>query len=495
MSSEFQNASASQAPTETEDGMSFAEMLAQQEQDEGRFSLEPGQRVQARIVAITADTIFVSTGSKVDGIVDRAEMETDGELPYQVGDTLELYVITASPQEVKLSRAMSGDGSLAALEEARAAGMPVEGRVGAQVKGGYSVEIMKRRAFCPGSQMDLRPLTDPESVLGQTYAFLITKLENHGRNIVVSRRDLLERERAAALEQILADTHEGDTREGTVSRLSTFGAFVELAPGVEGMVHLSELSWSRVERPDDAVHVGDAVTVKVLGITRGEKGVRIALSLKAAQEDPWNTLHKSLTPGDVVSGRVTRLMPFGAFVEVLPGVEGLVHLSELSFTKRVMKAEEIVSPGDVVSVKIKEIDPERRRISLSLREAEGNPWDRVHDLVRVGEDMPGTVEKRAPFGFFINLAPGITRLLPLAALKNSPQGKTLERLAPGDAVSVRVREIDAEQRRISLLPPGEEDGAESARDWKQHAPRPEASGSFGSLGLALQAARAKKEGR
>ncbi len=326
MSSEFQNASASQAPTETEDGMSFAEMLAQQEQDEGRFSLEPGQRVQARIVAITADTIFVSTGSKVDGIVDRAEMETDGELPYQVGDTLELYVITASPQEVKLSRAMSGDGSLAALEEARAAGMPVEGRVGAQVKGGYSVEIMKRRAFCPGSQMDLRPLTDPESVLGQTYAFLITKLENHGRNIVVSRRDLLERERAAALEQILADTHEGDTREGTVSRLSTFGAFVELAPGVEGMVHLSELSWSRVERPDDAVHVGDAVTVKVLGITRGEKGVRIALSLKAAQEDPWNILHKSLTPGDVVSGRVTRLMPFGAFVEVLPGVEGLVHL-------------------------------------------------------------------------------------------------------------------------------------------------------------------------
>lgn len=495
MTTEFENTSP-QAPTETEDSMSFADMLAQQEQDEGRFSLEPGQRLNVRIVAITADTIFVSTGSKVDGIVDRAEMETDGELPYQVGDSLDLYVIAASPQEVKLSRVMSGDGSLAALEEARAAGMPVEGRVSAQVKGGYSVEIMKRRAFCPGSQMDQRPLADPESVIGQTYAFLITKLENHGRNIVVSRRDLLERESAAALEQFLADARAGDIREGVVSRLSTFGAFVELAPGVEGMVHISELAWSRVERADELVHVGDKVQVKVLGITRGEKGIRISLSIKATLEDPWSVLGKSLSAGDVVTGKVTRLMPFGAFVEILPGVEGLVHLSELSFVKRVMKAEEIVSPGDVVSVKIKDIDAERRRVSLSLREAEGNPWDRVNDIVHVGTDMTGTVEARAPFGFFINLAPGLTGLLPLAVLKNSPQGKTLERLTPGDAVSVRVREIDAAQRRISLLPGGEDDGAAEANtDWKQHAPRPGASSSLGNLGQALLAARAKKEGR
>ncbi|MCH5277544.1 MAG: 30S ribosomal protein S1 [Desulfovibrionaceae bacterium] len=491
MTPELQNSG--QAPTETEDGMSFAEMLAQQEQDEGRFALEVGQRVKARIVAITTDTIFVSTGSKVDGIVDRAEMEEGGALSCQVGDTLDLYVITASAQEVKLSRAMSGSGSLAALEEAHAAKMPVEGRVSAQVKGGYSVDIMKRRAFCPGSQIDLRPLADPESVIGQTCTFLITRLENHGRNIVVSRRDVLERERAATLEQFLADTHEGDIRQGTVSRLSSFGAFVELAPGLEGMVHLSELSWGRVEHPEDAVQVGDAVTVKVLGITQGDKGLRLALSIRAAQESPWNSAAKTLNQGDVLQGRVTRLMPFGAFVEVLPGVEGLVHLSEFSFTRRVMKAEDMVAPGDTVSVKIKDIDLDRRRLSLSLREAEGNPWDRVRELVRVGEDMPGTVEKRAPFGFFINLAPGITGLLPLAVLKNSAQGKSLERLAPGDAVIVRVREIDTAQRRISLAPAGE--AGESGEDWKQHAPRTEASAPLGTLGLALQAARAKKEGR
>lgn len=495
MTSELQNASTSQAPAEPEDGMSFAEMLARQEQDEGRFALEVGQRVKARIVAITADTIFVSTGSKVDGIVDRTEMEKDGELPCQVGDSLELYVVTASPQEVRLSRAMGGNVSLAALEEALAAKMPVEGKVSAQVKGGYSVDIMKRRAFCPGSQIDLRPLADPESVIGQTYAFLITKLENHGRNIVVSRRDLLERERAATLEQFLADTHEGDIRQGTVSRLSSFGAFVELAPGVEGMVHLSELSWSRVERPEDAVHAGDAVTVKVLGITQTDKGPRISLSIRAAQDSPWMSAAQTLHQGDVLPGRVTRLVPFGAFVELLPGVEGLVHLSEFSFTKRVMKAEDMVAPGDAVSVKIKDIDVERQRISLSLREAEGNPWDRVHELVHAGEDMPGTVEKRAPFGFFINLAPGITGLLPLAVLKNSAQGKKLERLAPGDAVTVRVREIDTAQRRISLAPAGEAGESESDADWKQHAPKPDSSAPLGTLGLALQAARARKEGR
>lgn len=497
MTSELQNTSThqvGQTPNETEDGMSFAEMLARQEQDEGRFALEVGQRVKARIVAITADTIFVSTGSKVDGIVDRAEMEKDGELSCEVGDTLELYVVTSSPQEVRLSRAMSGDGSLALLEEAHAAGMPVEGRVSAQVKGGYSVDIMKRRAFCPGSQIDLRPLADPESVIGQTYAFLITKLESRGRNIVVSRRDLLERERAATIEQFLAGTHEGDICQGTISRLSSFGAFVELAPGVEGMVHLSELSWSRVERPEDVVQTGDAVTVKVLGITQGDKGLRVALSIRAAQESPWNDAARNLHQGDVLPGKVTRLMPFGAFVEVLPGVEGLVHLSEFSFTRRIMKAEDMVAPGDAVSVKIKEIDLERRRISLSLREAEGNPWERVQELVRVGEDMPGTVEKRASFGFFINLAPGITGLLPLAALKNSAQGKSLERLSPGDTVTVRVREIDTAQRRISLAPAGEGDDSESSADWKQHAPKAEAA-PLGALGLALQAARAKKEGK
>ena len=492
MISEIQDSSASTNPAsgEAEENMSFAEMLAQQEQDE-HILLEPGQRVHVRIVAITEDTLFVSTGSKVDGVVDRAEMEVDGELPYQTGDSLDLYVISVTPQEVKLSRVMSGDGSLAALEDALAARMPVEGRVTGQVKGGYSVDVMKRRAFCPMSQIDIRPVSDPESLVGQTYAFLITKLENRGRNIVVSRRDLLERERAESLEQLLAELNTGDIREGVVSRLAPFGAFIELAPGVEGMAHLSELSWSRVEQAAEAVNVGDKVTVKVLGVAKEGKNVRIALSVKAAMADPWNTIGERVRAGDAVTGKVVRLMPFGAFVEVLPGVEGLVHLSELSFEKRIMKAEEVVSPGDVVSVKIKEIDPERRRISLSLRDVAGNPWERVNELLSVGKEVSGTVEKRAPFGLFISLVPGITGLLANQVINASSQRKSLERLGAGDAVNVRIREIDAAGRRISLLPAGEEDLAAAGEDWKEHAPKPDAAPSLGALGLAMQAARQK----
>ena len=490
MTSEVQNLPAS----EGEETMSFAEMLAQQEQDSS-VHLEPGQRVSVRIVAITADTVFVSTGSKVDGIVDRAELETNGELSYQIGDSLDLYVVVVTSQEVKLSRAMNGDGSLAALEDAREAALPVEGRVTGQVKGGYSVDIMKRRAFCPFSQMDIRPLADPESAVGQTYAFLITKLENHGRNIVVSRRDLLERERAEALDVLLAELHEGDVREGVVSRLAPFGAFIELAPGVEGMAHLSELSWSRVGQADEAVSIGDTVRAKVLTVVREAKGVRISLSLKAAMDDPWNSLDGRVQVGETLVGKVTRLAPFGAFVELLPGVEGLVHLSELSFEKRIMTAGEVVSPGDTVNVKIKELDPEKRRISLSLRDVAGNPWDQVNELFSQGSEVTGTVEKRAPFGLFIALAPGITGLLPNQVVSASSQRKTLERLGSGDAVAVRIREIDIAKRRISLLPAGEEPSSDIGDDWKQHAPKVEASPSLGTLGLALQAAKAKREGK
>lgn len=477
-----------------EDEISFAEMLARQESENSGVRLEPGQRVSVRIVAVTADTVFVSTGSKVDGIVDREELEVDGELPYQTGDMLDLYVVTVSPQEVKLSRILRGAGSLNALEEAREAGLPVEGRVTGQVKGGYAVDIMKRRAFCPVSQIDLRPLEDPESPVGKMYPFLITRLEKSGRNIVVSRRLLLEREQAENIEALLEDLHEGDVREGVITRLAPFGAFVELAPGVEGLAHLSELSWSRVAQADEAVSVGDRVRVKIMGIAKGDKGVRISLSLKAVTDDPWKDAAARLPVGELTSGKVTRLAPFGAFVEVLPGVEGLVHLSELSYEKRVMKAEEIVTPGEIVNVKIKEVEPEKRRISLSLRDAAGNPWDNVRETLPLGADITGTVEKRAPFGLFVTLSPGITGLLPNAVIQASPARRNLERLNPGDPVAVRVRALDEQARRISLAPAGEEDSGVEEKDWARHARKEAPAPAMGALGLALQAAM-KGKGR
>lgn len=471
---------------------SFAEMLAQHESQETPQNLfSPGQRVTARIVAITADTIFVSTGSKVDGIVERDEMEVDGQLPCQIGDALDLYVVTANPQEVKLSRILRGAGSLLALEEAREAGLPIEGKVLGLIKGGYAVEIMKRQAFCPVSQIDLRPPENPEAPVGQIHPFLIARLEKSGRNIVVSRRALLEREQAENREALLAEVQEGSVLEGTVSRLAPFGAFVELAPGVEGLAHVSELSWSRIAQADEILSVGDRVRVKILDIVREDKGVRISLSIKQVTDDPWKDVAARLTEGDVVTGKVTRNAPFGSFVEILPGVEGLVHLSELSYEKRVHKADEVVVPGDKVSVKIKEIDAEKRRISLSLRDAAGNPWDTVQENLAIDAELVGTVEKRAPFGLFVVLFPGITGLLPTSALQSSPSRKELERLTPGDSIAVRITQIDAQSRRISLVPAGENDSA-GEKDWKRHTQKPSPASALGTLGVALQAALKKK---
>lgn len=481
---------------EDADDLSFAEMLAEQEREETQHTrLSAGQRVSARIVAITSDTVFVSTGTKVDGIVEREELEVDGELSLAVNDVVDLYVVSVTPQEVKLSKILRGAGNLSALEDARDAGLPVEGKVTGVVKGGYSVDIMKRRAFCPGSQIALRPLDDPESVVGQTFAFAITKLEKGGRDLVLSRRRLLEAEQAESLEKVLADIHEGDVLEGVVTRFATFGAFVEIAQGVEGLVHLSELSWARVAQADEAVSLGDNVRVKVQSIDKTDKGVRFSLSMKAVTEDPWKSVNDRLKIGDTVTGKVVRLAQFGAFVEVLPGIEGLIHLSEFSYEKRIMKADEMVVVGDTVSVKIKEIELDKKRVSLSLRDVAGDPWATAVDTFQIGQEVMGTVEKRAQFGLFISIAPGITGLLPASVIQASPSKKDLERLTSGDAVNVAIRNIDTTARRISLAPAGEElaDDHEE-KNWREHAKKEEPKqASVGMLGMALQAAMQKKK--
>ena len=481
--------------------LSFADMLKEQEAEQSsNASLEPGQRVRVRIVAVTADTVFVSTGSKVDGIVDRAELEVDGELPYKVDDYIELYVVTANAQEVKLSKIISGSGSLAALEQAKDAGLPVEGKVTAEVKGGFAIEIMKRRAFCPSSQLEMRPVDDPKLYIGKILPFAITKLEKGGRNIVVSRRVLLEREQAENRTALLETIHEGDILEATVTRLAPFGAFVELAPNVEGMIHISELSWARIAQADEAVSIGDRVRVKVLSIGKDEKNSRISLSIKQVTEDPWKEAASRLNAGDVVSGKVLRCAPFGAFIEVLPGIEGLAHISELSFEKRVLKAEDVLAAGDIVSVKIKELDVEKRRISLSVRDAAGNPWDTVMESFSEGLEVIGRIEKRAPFGIFITLAPGITGLLPFANIPASKR-RDFDKLGAGEPAPVVIKEINALDRRISLGVIGADDEGmatgkarkENNDDWKKHAPKATPTANFGSLGLALQAAAEKNK--
>lgn len=469
----------------------FAAMLAQHETP-GDF-LQPGQKVSGTIIAVTADNVFVDIGVKLDGIMEKKDLlGLDGKEDFAPGDTIEAWVISSSAQEVRLARSMTGSG-LAALENAQEAAVPVEGRVVAVCKGGYSVEVLGKTAFCPGSQIGAST-EDAASLVGRTMQFLVTRMENRGRNIVVSRRALLERERTKNLESLLETLKAGDTIEGRITRLTSFGAFLELAPSVEGMVHISELSWSRVGSADEAVSLGDLVRAKVLRIEKNDKGqVRIALSRKQAEGDPWENISERLHAGAVVQGKVTRLAPFGAFVELLPGVEGLTHLSEMSWSKRITAAEEVLAVGDTISVKIKEIDAGSRRISLSLRDAEGDPWQDI--AFTVGQTVEGTVEGQSKHGLFVTLAPGITGLLPLGVMKKSGQAGQYAKLGRGDAVTLTIQSVDVALRRIGLAPEGETNlhASDEENAWKQHAQSKASSGDTGIMAQALQKAMQKME--
>ena len=277
---------------------SFAELLESYEAGP-QAEIQVGDRISGKIISVDRGMVFMDTGTRADGFVSREELlDEEGEFPYAVGDTLELYVVELSDSEIRLSRAVSGAGSLRLLIDAYRNEIPVEGRVTEPCKGGFVVEVMKRRAFCPISQMDLNYIEDPEPYVGQGYRFLITALEDKGRNIVISRRRILEEEQEAARREFLAQVTPGEVLDGRVTKIMPFGAFVELHPGVEGLVHVSELGWSRVENPEDVLRVGDGIKVKLLEVegTADTRRLRLSLSLKQVSDDPWNTVAARIKP-------------------------------------------------------------------------------------------------------------------------------------------------------------------------------------------------------
>ena len=452
--------------------------------------LQVGDKISAKIISIGNESIFLDTGTKADGVVERAELlDETGCLSYEVGDKIDLYVVALDEQEIRLSRAISGIGGLSLLQDAFENTIPVEGKISATCKGGFHVTLLQRRAFCPISQMDVRYIETPEDYVGQTQEFLITRLEENGKNIVLSRRKLLAQAMEKEKQKFFSTLKEGDIREGRVVKLMPFGAFVELIPGVEGMVHISELSWSRVEKAEEVVRIDDRVTVKVTAVEEGDKKNRkkISLSMKQVAQDPWDSLAGKFHSGDKVTGRVTRCMKFGVFVEIAPGVEGLVHISEMSYLKRVTRPEDMVAAGETVSVVIREIDLKNRRISLSMRDAQGDPWLEIGDKFSVGQVVRGTLEKKEKFGFFVSLAPGITGLLPKSKMNSAGKSVELEQLKTGQEFPVVIEEINAAERKITL-PPGD---ATDREGWKEF--NPEASAApMSDLAEKLQQAMTAK---
>lgn len=471
---------------------SFADLF-ESYMSEMKDDLRIGEQITGEIIAIGQDSVFVSTGTKIDGVAAKSELtDKEGNFPYNLGDALTLYVVSKDDSEIRLSKSMTAESGIHQLYEAQRAKVPVQGKVTETCKGGFRVNVSGKTAFCPVSQMDVTYVETPEDYVGGEYDFLITRIEERGRNIVVSRRELLERYMAEQREQFLKTVSVGDIVDGRVTRLMPYGAFVELTAGVEGMVHISEISWSRLEKPEDGVSAGDPVRVKILDIREPEKPGqpgRISLSMKQAAGDPWQDISQKFSLGDKVDGMVTRCADFGAFVEITPGVEGLVHISEMSYKKRVLKAEDEVSPGQHVAVMIKGIDPEKRRISLSMKDAEGDPWINIENRYKPGQQVTGTIEKKESFGYFVSIEPGVVGLLPVSKINNAPNARQIEGLKVDDPIAVTIEAIHAADRKISLAPA---DAADKG-DWQSFKKTAQADSGMGDLGEKLKAALKSKQ--
>ncbi|HEY6193824.1 MAG TPA: S1 RNA-binding domain-containing protein, partial [Candidatus Eisenbacteria bacterium] len=333
-----------------------------------------GQRIACRIVSVSGDALLLDIGARSEAVADAREFRAeDGTLTVTAGETVELFVVEAGEQVVLARAARSRSrGSLESVRQARAAELPVRGKVTGVNTGGLEVEVNGVRAFCPLSQIDVAHVEDPAPLVGRVLEFLVTEVDESRHRVVVSRRRLLQREQAERARERLAALAPGQELEGTVTRMEPFGAFVDLG-GVEGLAHVSELSHARVAHPREVIALGEKVHVKVLRVEPGRDGrPRVALSLKAAAPDPWTTAAQRFTPGMRVPGVVVRLADFGAFVNLAPGVDGLVHVSQVS-ERRIQHVREVLSPGQAVEAVVLAVEPERRRISLSLREAQADP--------------------------------------------------------------------------------------------------------------------------
>jgi small subunit ribosomal protein S1 len=468
---------------------SFAELFEAYSQGMNE-ELQLGDKIRGKIISIGRESVFVDTGTKTDGVVDKAELlDENQELPFNEGDIIELYVVFYDGNEIRLSKSLSGIGSLRVIGEAFRKVVPVEGKVKGLCKGGFHVEVMGKRAFCPVSQMDLKYVENQDEYVGETFPFLITKFDENDKNVVVSRRELLKEEQEKRIKAFFEGMSIGMQLEGKVTKLMPYGAFIEIIPGIEGMVHLSEMSWSRTERPEEIFKTGDMVTVKLIGMEEGKQPgkMKLALSIKQMTGDPWNSAEDQFRVGDKIMGKVTRCVKFGAFVEIAPGIEGLVHISEMSYKRRVLKAEDVVSAGDTVEVMVKEIDLENKRASLSMKDAEGDPWINIREKYSVGQSVKGSIEKKEKFGYFVELEPGIKGLLPASKIAHAHESASIEKRREGDVIVVIIEEIHPAERKITLAPG---DSAEE-QDWRRFTK--DRAKSMGSFGEKLQQALNSKK--
>ena len=464
---------------------SFAELFTKESKLPGR--LEPGQKVKTRVISVVGDAVYVDLGGKSEGVIDLAELMTDdGTSTVKAGDEIEAFFVSVQHGVRKLTTKIRGYSTLTLgeIRDAHAADLPVTGKVRSEVKGGFDISVGGVRCFCPLSQIDLKGSRDSGSYVGQTFPFKVLEYEEDGQNIILSRRALLEEQREAEVEKLKATLAVGTELAGTVRSVQSYGAFVDLG-GIDGLIPISEMAWGRTEKPEDLLALGQEVQVKIIGIDWAKQ--RLTLSLKALQADPWETVAERYHVDDQVRGAVVRLTQFGAFVNLEPGIDGLIHISALGGGRRIRHPKDVVETGQWVEAYVIAVDPSNKRISLSLQPRV--PKEAVV-LPEAGDVLEGAVDRVMSFGIFIRLENGLTGLLPNPEI-GTPKGTNHSRMFPeGTKMQVLVKTVDTEKGKISLSRTGLEEKV-AQEEFKQYQDsvksQERASGSLGSLGDLLKA--------
>ncbi len=428
------------------------DISAQLDESMGGRDFMEGQVVQGKVVAIEKDIAIIDVGLKTEGRVSLKEFgDEEGKDPIKVGDTVEVFLerVENAMGEAVLSRDKARrEEAWTRLEAVYERNEPVMGAIVGRVKGGFTVDLGGASAFLPGSQVDIRPVRDVGPLMGKEQPFAILKMDRPRGNIVVSRRAILEEARAEQRTELVSQLQEGEVREGVVKNITDYGAFVDLG-GIDGLLHVTDMSWKRVNHPSQVLAVGDTVKVQIVKINPDTQ--RISLGMKQLQSDPWDGVEAKYPVGAKFTGRITNITDYGAFVELEAGVEGLVHVSEMSWTKKNVHPGKIVSTSQEVEVVVLDVDPSKRRVSLGLKQAMANPWDAFVAAHPIGSTVEGEVKNATEFGLFIGLDNDIDGMVHLSDLDwATPGEEAIAKYNKGDMVKAKVLDVDVEKERISL---------------------------------------------
>ena len=419
----------------------------------GGSDFAEGTVVKGKVVGIEKDFAIVDVGLKTEGRIATKEfgVGADGKATIKVGDTVEVYLerVENALGEAVISRDKARrEEAWTRLEGVYAKNEPVMGSIVGRVKGGFTVDLGGASAFLPGSQVDIRPVRDVGPLMGKEQPFAILKMDRPRGNIVVSRRAILEEARAEQRTELVSQLQEGEIREGVVKNITDYGAFVDLG-GIDGLLHVTDMSWKRVSHPSQVLAVGDTVKVQIVKINPDTQ--RISLGMKQLQSDPWDGVEAKYPVGAKFVGRITNITDYGAFVELEAGVEGLVHVSEMSWTKKNVHPGKIVSTSQEVEVVVLDVDPSKRRVSLGLKQAMANPWEAFLAAHPVGSTVEGEVKNATEFGLFVGLDNDIDGMVHLSDIDwSAPGDEAIARYKKGDVVKAKVLDVDVEKERISL---------------------------------------------